>query len=117
MGGATRHALLAGGIADGSRITVCQELWPHCGHVMYIRGWPAASQRMQPQSQTDFANPHEQRTSHERELASIDLVQRCGSTAVRARWIKLISIASFLMWWTRPDAFRSPNKKLSSTDH
>jgi hypothetical protein len=64
---------------------------------MYLRGWPAAFQRMPPHSQTDFVNPHGQRTLHERELASIDSAQRRGSTAVRTRWIKLMAIAPFMM--------------------
>ena len=56
---------------------------------MYCRGWPAAFQRTPPHSQTDRANPHEQRTIHARESASIDSAHRFGRTAESARWIKL----------------------------
>lgn len=85
-------------VADESCVTVCQELRPHCGHLRYLRGWPDAFQRMPPPSQTDFANPHWQRTIQERELASIDSARRRGITAFRMCWIKLIAVAPFLMW-------------------
>lgn len=84
-------------VADESCVTVCQELRPHCGHLRYLRGWPDAFQRMPPPSQTDFANPHWQRTIQERELASIDSARRRGITAFRMCWIKLIAVAPFLM--------------------
>jgi hypothetical protein len=59
---------------------------------MYHRGRPVAFQRMPPSSQTDRAKPHEQRTIHERESASIDSVQRCGRTDENSFWIMPIVV-------------------------
>jgi hypothetical protein len=47
---------------------------------------------MPPNSQTDRAKPHEHRTVHERELASIDSPHRRGNTAVNILWTVLIVI-------------------------
>ena len=62
-----RHVLSDGGDAAGSCVTLCQDRWLHCGHVMYVRGRLVAIQRMPPNSQMDRAKPHEQRTIHARE--------------------------------------------------
>lgn len=53
---------------------------------------PEAFQRMPPRSQTDRAKPHEHRTIHERESASIDSAQRRGRTAAKILWIQLIAV-------------------------
>ena len=45
---------------------------------MSRRGCPAAFQRIPPRSHTDLANPHEQRTIHVRESASILSPQLLG---------------------------------------
>jgi hypothetical protein len=42
----------------------------------------------------DRANPHEQRTIHARESASIDAVQRRGKMVTNIFWIKLSAMAA-----------------------
>jgi len=52
---------------------------------------------MPPISQTDRVKPHEQRTIHKRESASIASIHRLGNTAVKNLWKKLIAVVSFLI--------------------
>src|SRR5262245_18799695 len=64
---------------------------------MYQRGRPMACQRIPPNYQTDLAKPHEQRTIHERECASIDSTQRRGKIVAKNLWTELIAANSFLL--------------------
>jgi hypothetical protein len=77
------------------------------GHFLYHRGSPAALKRIPPISQTDLAQPHEHRTIHKRESASMASIQRCGRTAEKNLWKKLIAIFSFLALGRRRFAFFS----------
>jgi len=57
----------------------------------------------------DLAKPHEQRTIHERESASIDSAQRRGRIAVNTLWMKLIASAFDL------SGFRLPIRRRDSS--
>ena len=92
--------VLCGGDDSGSRETLCQERRPHCGQRINQRGSPTALYRIPPNSQTERAQPHEQRTIHKRESASIASIQRPGRSAAKNFWaelIELIAVFPFLL--------------------
>jgi hypothetical protein len=78
--GPESHGLGGSEVACASRVSLCQERLPHCGHLMKekARDRPAAFQRRPPNSQMDRAKPHEHRIIHDRESASMLSAHRRG---------------------------------------
>ena len=81
------HVLDGSEVGCASRISLCQERLPHCGHFMKEKVHDRlAFQRIPPNSQMDRAKPHEHRIIHERESASMLSAHLRGRMRTKNFW-------------------------------